>query len=182
MRSPRCAPTGEERTFGDDEIIVSKTDPRGFITYANSAFLRIARYDEQDVIGQPHNIIRHPDMPRCVFNFMWDTIKGGTEMFAYVKNLAADGAHYWVLAHVTPSYGKGRQIVGYHSNRRCPRPAAVREIDALYQSLSAEEHRYQDPRAAMEASGQALASILLASGGWTYDEFVWDLVNRAEVA
>jgi PAS domain S-box-containing protein len=169
-----------ERTFGRDELIVSKTDTRGLITYANGVFLRVAQYEEDQLIGRPHNIVRHPDMPRCIFKLMWDTIKGGNEIFAYVKNMAADGAHYWVLAHVTPSYCND-EIVGYHSNRRWPRPSAVREIEALYSSLSAEEKRHRDPRAAMDASGRALAALLDRSGR-TYDEFIWDLIDRAEVA
>ena len=98
-------PTGEERTFGADELIVSKTDPRGVITYANDVFLRVSGYDMDEVVGRPHNLIRHPDMPRAVFQLLWDTLTERRELFAYINNLASDGAHYWVLAHVTPSYG-----------------------------------------------------------------------------
>ncbi|MGE5764846.1 MAG: PAS domain-containing protein [Mycobacterium leprae] len=112
MKPGLVRPSGVERTFGEDEIIVTKTDPRGVITYANRVFLRVSAYDEPDVIGQPHNLIRHPGMPRTVFQLLWDTIRGGREMFAYIVNLAADGAHYWVFAHVTPSFGPAGRIVG----------------------------------------------------------------------
>ena len=95
--------TGVERFFDKDEIIVSKTDLKGRMTYCNDVFLRIAGYTEQELLGQPHSIIRHPDMPRCVFKLLWDTIGAGKEIFAYVINRAKNGDHYWVLAHVTPS-------------------------------------------------------------------------------
>jgi PAS domain S-box-containing protein len=170
-----------ERTFGDDEIIVSKTDTRGLITYANSVFCRISQYEEAELMGKPHNVIRHPDMPRCVFKLLWETIQAGDEMFAYVKNLASDGAHYWVLAHITPSFNGSGSIVGFHSNRRSPRRAAVQEVEAIYGDLLAEEKRHTDPREQMAASGHLLTSVLEAKGK-TYDEFIWDVISRAEVA
>ncbi len=107
MRATRVRPSGIERTFGDHEMIVTKTDPRGVITYANDVFLRVSAIPEHEAVGHPHNVIRHPDMPRAVFKLLWDTLEEQKEIFAYVVNLAADGAHYWVLAHVTPSYDAG---------------------------------------------------------------------------
>jgi len=104
-------PSGVERTMAEDELIVSKTDTRGIMTYVNDVFLRVSAYPESEVLGQPHNMIRHPDMPRCVFKLLWDTIKSGQEIFAYVVNLAADGAHYWVFAHVTPSFDTTGRVV-----------------------------------------------------------------------
>src|ERR687897_472191 len=83
-------PTGVERTFSPDELIVSKTDPRGVITYANDVFLRVSGYAMDEVIGQPHNLIRHPDMPRAVFQLLWETLAAGRELFAYINNLASD--------------------------------------------------------------------------------------------
>ena len=107
MKATQVRPTGTERTFGEDEIIVTKTDLRGVLTYANDVFLRISALTEDEAIGQPHSLIRHPDMPRAVFKLLWDTLKERKELFAYVVNLASDGAHYWVLAHVTPSFDAG---------------------------------------------------------------------------
>lgn len=178
MRKNAIRPTGVERTFGADEIIVSKTDTRGRITYANDVFLRISGYAEEDVIGQPHNVIRHPDMPRCVFKLLWDTISRGEELFAYVVNLASDGSHYWVLAHVTPTFDPQGRIVGYHSNRRLPQRSAVEQIASLYQALRFEEARHERPQDAMAAS-TALLQRTLDDRGVTYDEFVWDLTERA---
>lgn len=130
VRPSLITPTGVERTFGVDEIIVSKTDPQGRITYANPVFLRVSAYSEDQLLGKPHSVVRHPDMPRILFKLLWDTIAAGQEIFAYINNLAADGAHYWVLAHVTPSHKDGR-LIGYHSNRRLPERAAVAEVSRL---------------------------------------------------
>lgn len=167
-------PSGVERTFGQDEIIVSKTDPKGIIRYANDVFLRVSCYTEAELIGKPHNIIRHPDMPRGVFKLMWDTIAAGDEIFAYVVNLAADGAHYWVFAHVTPSYDVQGRLTGYHSNRRSPDRGAVRQIEELYAVLRREEQRAGAGHASVEASVDHLER-LLRERRVTYDEFVWSL-------
>ncbi|MCI2240506.1 PAS domain-containing protein [Paenibacillus sp. TRM 82003] len=168
-------PTGRERTFGADELIVSKTDTRGVITYANDVFCRVGAYELHEVVGQPHNLIRHPAMPRAVFKLLWDTVSSGRELFAYVNNLAADGANYWVLAHVTPSFGPGGKIVGYHSNRRRPARAGVEAVQPLYRELLAEESRAGSGRAAAEA-GAALLGRHLAERGVDYDEFIWSLI------
>lgn len=170
-------PTGVERSFGADEVIVSKTDLQGRLVYANDVFCRIAAMDEADLLGRPHNVIRHPDMPRAVFRLLWEEITQGREIFAYVVNLAADGAHYWVLAHVTPSRDVAGQVVGYHSNRRRTTPAAVRAIEPVYRRLVAEERRHAHAPDAATA-GLALLRELLAADGTGYDEFVWELANR----
>jgi PAS domain S-box-containing protein len=172
-------PTGVERTFGADELIVSKTDPRGVITYANDVFLRVSGYTMDQVVGQPHNLIRHPSMPRAVFQLLWDTLAQRREIFAYINNLASDGGHYWVLAHVTPSFGAGGSLVGYHSNRRRPAPRAVERVLPLYERLLAEERRQPNARTAVAASSALLAEALAGHGG-SYDEFVWSIINTEE--
>ena len=172
-------PTGEERTFAADELIVSKTDRRGLITYANDVFLRVGAFSRDEVIGQPHNIIRHPEMPRAVFKLLWDTLGAGEEIFAYINNLASDGGHYWVLAHVTPSRGADGRVVGYHSSRRKPSAAAVRRVLPVYTRLLAEERRHPTARAAVDASSRLLAD-LLAEQGQGYEEFIWSVINREE--
>jgi len=170
-------PTGIERTFSADELIVSKTDPRGVITYANDVFLRVSGYRHDEVIGAPHNLIRHPDMPKAVFKLLWDTLAAGQELFAYIDNLAADGANYWVLAHVTPSYGADcRTVVGHHSNRRAPDPAAIAAIKPLYAQVLAEERRQPNGRAAVEA-GSRLLDRLVAERASSYEELVWSVIG-----
>ncbi len=169
---PDVQPTATERFFDPDDIIVSKTDAKGIITYANEVFLAIAQYDEDEVLGEAHNIIRHPDMPRCVFDLLWKTIESGEEIFAYVKNMAKSGDFYWVFAHVTPTFDSAGRITGYHSNRRVPDRGAVATADALYQKLLAEERRHADWREGMNAGTQMLVSAL-AEAKLSYEEFAF---------
>ena len=167
-------PTGRERTFGRDEIIVSKTDLKGRITYCNVVFRRIAGFSESELLGQPHSIIRHPDMPRCVFKLLWDTIEAKGEIFAYVKNMARNGDHYWVLAHVTPSLDRDGRIVGYHSNRRLPNPTTVAAVERLYADLKAIEDKPDNRKDGMTNAFDHLVG-LLQSKGISYDQFVLSL-------
>lgn len=172
-------PTGQERTFGNDELIVSKTDPRGVITYANDVFLRVSGFRMEAVLGQPHSLIRHPGMPRAIFRLLWDTLGNRQEIFAYINNLAADGAHYWVLAHVTPSFGLGGAVIGYHSNRRSPSPRAVASVQPLYDRLLTEERRHSSAKAAVAAS-YPLLTELIAEQADCYDEFIWSIIGKEE--
>lgn len=96
-----------EVRFEKDQLIVSMTDPKGRITYVNDIFITIAGYEEEALLGQPHNIIRHPDMPKAVFKLLWDTAGAGESIYAFVKNLAHDGRFYWVKAFVIPVYKDG---------------------------------------------------------------------------
>ena len=132
--SDKIKMTGVERFFDKNEIIVSKTNLKGHITYANRTFLKIADYSEKEVLGAPHSILRHPEMPRCVFQLLWDTIQAKKEIFAYVINSTKFGDHYWVLAHVTPSLEINGQIDGYHSNRRVPDKKIINEYQDRQQS------------------------------------------------
>ncbi len=170
----RPAPTGFERTFEDDEIIVSKTDLQGRITYANHIFIRVSGYTEEELLGKPHNLIRHPDMPRCVFKLLWDTIDAGNEIFAYVNNLCKNGDNYWVLAHVTPSFDEFGNIISYHSSRRVPDRTAVEKVKDVYQSLKSIEDASPDWRVGMQNATNALVSQL-EDAGIQYDEYVFAL-------
>jgi PAS domain S-box-containing protein len=167
-------PTGVEALLGEEELIVSKTDLKGRITYANDIFVRMAKYSYAELMGAPHSMIRHPDMPRCVFKLLWDTLQVKQEIFAYVVNLAKDGSHYWVFAHVTPTFDARGNIVGYHSNRRKPDPAQIERIKPIYQALSAEEARHANAKDGMRASFETMVG-LLKQKGVGYDEFVLSL-------
>lgn len=171
-------PTGRERRFDDDELLVSKTDPKGRITYANDVFVRVSGYSLPEIIGQPHNLIRHPQMPRGVFRLLWASISRGEELFAFINNLAKNGDHYWVLAHVTPTRDGAGQIVGFHSNRRVPEKSAVARVLPLYQQLLDEEQRHSKASAAADASARLLADILDREGT-TYDRYIWSLIDPA---
>jgi PAS domain S-box-containing protein len=170
----RPQPTKTERSFGEDEIIVSKTDLKGRILYANDVFCRVGMYAEHELIGQPHSILRHPDMPRCVFQLLWQEINQGREIFAYVKNLAKNGDFYWVFAHVTPSFNARGALEGFHSNRRKPERKAVERVIPLYQQLLAEEAKHAD-RKQGQAAGFALMQRLLEQQGIAYEEFAFTL-------
>jgi PAS domain S-box-containing protein len=166
--------TGVERRFEDDEIIVSKTDLKGRITYGNDVFIRISGYRESELLGQPHSILRHPDMPRCVFKLLWDTIEARREIFAYVLNRAKNGDHYWVFAHVTPDVDAAGAIVGYHSSRRTADSRAVEAIKPIYAALLDEERRHANRKDGMqESTGMLLAQ--LNRSGLNYDQFVLGL-------
>ncbi|MDP2698935.1 PAS domain-containing protein [Thalassospira sp.] len=168
-------PTGKERHFAADELIVSKTDLKGRVTYANDVFLKIAGYRESEILGQPHSLIRHPDMPRCVFKLLWDEISAGREIFAYVINMAKNGDHYWVYAHVTPSFDQKGAIIGYHSSRRVVDPRVVNDvIKPLYAQLRKIEESHANRKDGMNAAMEAVVAKL-QSAGVSYDQFVQSL-------
>jgi PAS domain S-box-containing protein len=168
-------PTDVEVHFDKGDLIVSKTDLKGRITYANRIFCEIAGYSEAELIGQPHNIIRHPDMPRAVFKLLWDTLFEGRKIFAYVKNMARNGAYYWVFAHVTPSFDNGKRIIGFHSNRRVPdRQKIDAAIVPLYAAILKEEGRHKNGQEAL-AAGYKLVLETLKSKKMTYDELIFSI-------
>lgn len=170
---------GEEIFFGQDELIVSKTNLKGHLTYMNDVFLRVAGYSEAEVIGKPHNVIRHPDMPRAVFKLLWDKIQAGSEVFAYVVNTTKSEDYYWVLAHVTPSFGADGKIVGYHSTRRLPDQATIKnKIIPLYKELLAIEASHRNGKDSLQASFNHLLSVL-AKEQLDYEEFVANLMKAA---
>jgi PAS domain S-box-containing protein len=181
MRKLATPPSGREKTFAEHEIIVSKTDLKGHITYANDVFIRVSGFTEAELLGQPHNLIRHPAMPGAVFKLLWDTLAAGREIFAYVLNQSKNGDEYWVFAHVTPSFDRSGRIVGYHSNRRVPYPDALPKVKALYAAMREEEQKHSNWQQAMEASTRMLVTALERSG-MTYDEFVFSLSAHTTLA
>ncbi len=166
MRKPAVTPTNNEIVLVDDRIIVSKTDTKGIITYMNEYFIEVSRYQELELLGKPHNIIRHQDMPRAVFKLLWDYIQNGKEINAYVKNLAKDGSFYWVFANVTPSFDKNGRIIGYFSVRRKPSAEALSIIKPLYTEMLQIEKS-----SSMDASIKYLQDILNKQEK-SYEEFI----------
>lgn len=177
MARQPIAPSGRERSFSADEIIVSKTDSKGRIVYVNDVFLSVSGYEEAEVVGQPHSIIRHPEMPRCVFKLLWDTIEAGKEIFAYVNNMAKNGDNYWVFAHVTPNFDSEGRIAGYHSNRRVPEKSALALIQPLYRQLLDEECRHGDRKAGMTAAHAMLLKAVAQAGFDAYDRFIFSIAS-----
>lgn len=174
-KSTGIQPSGRERHFKPEELIVSKTDLKGHITYANEVFLSLSDYTESEVLGKPHALIRHPDMPRCIFKLLWERISAGNEIFAYVVNMGRNGDHYWVYAHVTPSFDANHNVVGYHSNRRKPDPKVIEEIIVpLYAELRKIEESTSNRKDGMNAAYDAL-NQKLSDMGKSYSEFVQSL-------
>lgn len=120
------------------KLIVSRTDARGFITHANKVFVEMSGYAETELIGQPHNILRHPDMPAAAFKDVWDTLAQGKNWKGYVKNLRKDGKYYWVFASVVANVRNG-VVVGYTSVRRKPSRERINECVQRYAELRDKE-------------------------------------------
>ncbi|WOP17251.1 hypothetical protein [Raineyella sp. LH-20] len=155
-------PTGEERSFTAEEMFFSTTDDRGVIAEANTTFVRLSRYSWDALIGAPHNIIRHPQMPGAAFRVMWDTLQAGRPFAAYVHNLAADGVRYDVFAAITP-LRRG----GYLSVRSRPcRPDLLQLVDTVYQPVAERE-------AALRAAGVGRAEAAVQGA-----EMLGDLLQQ----
>jgi PAS domain S-box-containing protein len=165
--------TQQERVMRDDDFIVSKADLKGRITYSNKVFAEYSGFSESEFLGKQHNIVRHPDMPRCIFKLLWQHIESGQEIFAYVKNLCKDGSFYWVLANVTPSRDDQGRIVGYYSVRRKPNVKALSVVVPLYKQLLQIEQN-AGSRDAIPASLTHLQN-LLKEKGVSYERFILDL-------
>lgn len=130
--------TQREIAYPDGRLIISRTDLNGVLTHANDAFVELSGYGRDEVIGQQHTILRHPDMPKAPFKDLWDTVSAGKKWHGYVKNLRKDGAHYWVYATAVANIRNGK-AVGYTSVRRKPSRKKIEEISALYKEWLAAE-------------------------------------------
>ncbi|MBX7491481.1 PAS domain-containing protein [Helicobacter turcicus] len=165
----KAIPNSNERNFEEDEIIVSKTDLKGRILYGNRIFIELSGYTEKELLGKPHNIVRHPDMPKVVFKILWDGMSNAKEIVAYVKNLSKDGSFYWVKAYVTPSFNGKGEVVGYHSIRLKPTEQAKSAAAELYKELLEIEKRD-----GIQKSQERLEEILTQKG-MSYEEFILSL-------
>jgi len=158
-----------EKFVSKDKMIVSKADVSGRIKYVNQEFINISGYEEIEVIGKQHNIIRHPDMPKLIFKHLWDTLAKREEVFAYVKNRCKDGEYYWVFANVTPSIVNNK-LVGYHSSRRRPNLDLVKnKIIPLYDRLLKAE------KVGGISESQKLFEQILKEKDLSYEEFILSL-------
>ncbi len=154
--------TDREIPFPEDHILVSKTDAKGIITYANPAFIKISGFSEAELIGSSHNIVRHPDMPREAFRDLWDTVHRGDTWTGLVKNRAKNGDYYWVKANVTPiQLPDGR--VEYMSVRTKPTEEEKRMAERLYADVR--EGRAKLPTTESQMSFWTLEHILMLGGG-----------------
>jgi len=162
-------PIDKEHSFSQGEVLVSKTDLTGKITYANKNFISVAGYSQNQLLGKPHNITRHPKMPRLIFKKLWTELQAGREINAFVLNLAKDGGYYWVFANVTPSFDTQNHIIGYHSTRRRPNRKGLDIIKPLYDLL-----RKHEVIGGIDAS-ELLLEEFLEKKGVKYDEFLFTI-------
>jgi PAS domain S-box-containing protein len=153
----------------ENDFIVSKTDTKGRITYVNKIFIDMAGYTEEELLGKPHNIIRHPDMPKAIFKLLWDMIQNREEIFAYVLNDTKHGDSYWVYANVTPSFDDRGNIIGYYSVRRKPTKEALNTIIPLYKKM------LQAEKSSGVSASTKLLTDILSEKGVEYNEFIISL-------
>lgn len=166
---------GKEYLVNDDEFLVSKTDTKGVITYCNEPFINIVGTSQKELLGKPHNIIRHEDMPKVVFWLLWQRVKNKQEIFAYVKNKRFDGGFYWVFANVTASLDENGNIIGYYSVRRRPNRDAINFIEPIYKALLNAEIS-----GGLEASKRLLEQIL-KDNNIGYDELIINLQRGTKI-
>lgn len=159
-----------ELVLPGDKILVSKTNTKGILTYCNSAFIDISGYKESELLGQQHNIVRHPDMPRIIFKLLWEALVNNREFNGYIKNLTKDGGYYWFFANITPSFSSDNELLGYYSVRRKPDPDKLNYIQNLYLELL-EIEQESSSNDTIDSSRLKLDSIL-NSREKGYDEFV----------
>lgn len=145
-----------EVSFPDNQIIVSKTDTQSIITYCNATFISISGYQESELIGQPHNIIRHPEMPKGVYKMLWQTIAKQEEFFGLVKNRCKNGDYYWAFANISASLDTNGKTIGYYSVRRKPTENLINLLAPIYENMLKIEQQQSDKEAGMNASWQYL--------------------------
>jgi PAS domain S-box-containing protein len=165
----RPKPIDKEYGFSQGEILVSKTDTKGLITYANEKFVKISGYSQDELLGNPHNMTRHPKMPKLIFKLLWKELKAGREINAFVKNLAKDGGYYWVFANVTPSFDVNNTIIGFHSTRRRASTNALKEIIPIYDLLRKNEI------VGGTRQSEGVLNEILQEKGIEYDEYVYSI-------
>lgn len=128
-----------EEVFFDGRSLISETDTKGIITFVNRKFSDMSGYTKEEVIGQPHSILRHPDMPKAAFSGMWKIIQEGKIWEGYVKNLRKDGKFYWVIVNIVPKKDEAGEIIGYIASRKVPDRNQIKNIEQQYQQMIKEE-------------------------------------------
>jgi len=170
---PHPKPKNNQIKLDPKRYIVSKTDKHGIIEYGNDYFVEISGYTEPELLGKPHSIIRHPDMPKVVFKMMWDRINKAQNIMAVVKNLAKDGSYYWVVTEFQPKVDPiSNEIISHTAFRKAAPQKAIETMEPIYQKLLEIEKE-----GGMEASEKYLRGFL-EEKGVTYDEFINDLVGN----
>jgi len=162
-------PTNNEIVLDPFKTIMSKTDKKGIIEYANDYFMEISGYKEWELMGKAHNIVRHPDMPKAVFKLLWDNLNAGRSIYAVVKNLAKTGDYYWVIADFEIVKNADGEIESIFARRKAVPQNVKDKIIPIYNVLLELEKS-----TGMEAS-EAYFNAKLDDAGMTYDSFILNL-------
>jgi PAS domain S-box-containing protein len=131
----KATPNNNEIEVKPIDIVVSKADADGDIEYANPIFYKLSGYNKKELTHAPHSILRHPNMPKVVFKYLWDELKKGNEVNAFVKNMTKDGSFYWVFAYVRPALNPDGSLRNYVSTRKTMSNKAREVIEPLYKRL-----------------------------------------------
>ena len=153
------------------KTIMSKTDTKGIIEYANDYFMEISGYDEFELMGQPHNIIRHPDMPKVIFKELWTRLKKGENIHALVKNRSKDGGYYWVLTNFETKFDENGKAISHYARRKAAPAYAVFKVEKLYKTLLAIEKNQSTLVAERYFKG------LLEENNTNYDGFILSILG-----
>ena len=174
MNAEKVIPVNTEVHWNKDLELVSKTDKAGTIRYANEAFVNVSGYEEYELVGQGHNIIRHPDMPKVIFKLLWSNLLKGKDFHAVVKNMAKNGRYYWVITRFEIFKNDKGEITGYMGRRKSVQPEVAERVEELYKKLVQIE----------EASGiEAAEGYLtgyLEDQKKTYEEYLSDILESAK--
>jgi PAS domain S-box-containing protein len=165
MRKPHTTPIEKETILTDNDFVVSKTDLKSRIKYGNEYFIKISGWEEKELLGAPHNILRHPDMPKVAFKILYEMLDKNEEFFGFIKNLRKDGGYYWVFASISPDYDVNGKKIGYYAVRRKCRDGFKKVVEPLYKKLVDLEKS-----GGMEASYKAVQE-LLKEKNMTLNEF-----------
>ncbi|EHP4506092.1 PAS domain-containing protein, partial [Campylobacter jejuni] len=158
----------KEIVLSENALITSKTDLKGNIIYANNDFLKYAGYKVDELLYKSHNIVRHEEMPKTVFKYLWDYMREGKKIFAYVKNKTKDNNYYWVFANVSASFDTNGNIINYYSVRRAPNRKSLSIIEEVYKILLEKEQK-----SGINAGVSALMDIV-SSYKMTYNELIFN--------
>jgi len=130
----------DEEVLFDGRSLISETDTKGTILYVNRKFVEMSGYTREEAVGQTHNLLRHPDMPKQAFEQLWRTIKSGNIWEGYVKNLRKDGKFYWVIVNIVPFFDENGNITRYISSRKVPKRADINSIALTYKEMCKAEN------------------------------------------
>jgi PAS domain S-box-containing protein len=175
IRTTRPTPSDREVDWNKNKVLLSKTDIKGTILYANEDFIDVSGYDEFELIGQPHNIIRHPDMPKVIFKFLWDSIQANKNIHAVIKNMSKTGRYYWVVTDFKIIADSDGEIVGYFGTRKTiSEEIVVKFIEPLYKKLL-----HIEEASGIKASEEYLIGFL-EERNKTYMEYIDHLVTTGK--